>query len=162
MELPDLSDFNLTQWSTWVAFGVGVLTSGLTFLIGGLLIRERRRRAAARAEMNHDPFVLGSMTEQRASVRRKGNPVEVLISDADAKQEPSRGWVVDRSMGGLCLMLSSPVDADAVLSVKPREAAPGIAWVRVLVRNCREEGSGFAVSVQFERTPTWNVLLLFG
>jgi len=143
----------------------GLFAALLTLLLGRfLLARWRSTRAApvVAAGPVHDPFDHGSITEQRASVRRKGNPLEVLITDADVKQEPGRGGVIDRSMGGVCLLLHEALAAGTILSLKPRQSPPGMPWVQAAVRNCKKERTGYEVGCQFVKTPPWGVLLLFG
>ena len=36
------------------------------------------------------------------------------------------------------------------------------SWVAVVVRNCKPTGTLFELGCEFEATPPWNVLLLFG
>ena len=36
------------------------------------------------------------------------------------------------------------------------------AWSQMEVRTCRQEGTAWELGCQFVRTPSWNVLLLFG
>jgi hypothetical protein len=116
----------------------------------------------APAGAGKDPFLHGGAGDQRVTVRRKGNPVEILVSDAAAAVEPYRGLVVDRSMGGLCLSLPSEVDVGTVLSVRLRQGPESTPWVKVQVTHCNADRGGYSVGCRFLRTPTWNVLLLFG
>jgi hypothetical protein len=153
------------SWQT-LAIPVAGLSAALLTLVAGRWALSRRRAAraapAAAAAPVHDPFEHGSVTEQRGSVRRKGNPIEVLISDAEAEQEPLRGWVIDRSTNGLCLLLHEEIAAGTVLSVKPRQAPPGMPWVRAEVRSCKRDRTGYQAGCQFLSTPPWGILLLFG
>jgi hypothetical protein len=110
----------------------------------------------------HDPFDHGSTTERRVALRRQGNPIEVLVSDAEATLEPVRGWVRDRSMGGLCLLVSEEVVPGTILSVKPRKGPPGMSWLQAEVRSCKQDQDGYELGCQFVRQPPWAVMLLFG
>jgi hypothetical protein len=156
-----------SSWQTWVIPAAG-LGAGLVALVFGRWLVHARRRAPAPSDAPsdggavHDPFEKGSITEHRISVRRKGNPIEVLITDAEATAEPHRGWVVDRSTNGLCLLLHDEVAVGTVLSVKPRQSPPGMTWVRVTVRNSQRDPSGHLAGCQFVSTPPWGILLLFG
>jgi hypothetical protein len=156
-------------WYMWVSPAAGLFATWLA-LISGRLVLSRWRAAApvepaAEEEKRgpvYDPFELGSVTERRAAIRRQGNPIEVLISDAEATLEPARGWVIDRSMRGLCLLVHEEVGPGTVLSVKPRKAPPATPWVQAEVRTCKQDQAGYELGCQFVRTPPWAVMLLFG
>lgn len=107
----------------------------------------------------YDPFVQGSATEQRRSLRRGGNPVEVTIT---GYQGELHGWVVDRSTGGLCVSMHAEVPPGIHLKVLPTNASTIVPSVEVEVRSCRRVKDGFEVGCQFIKQPTWAVLLLFG
>lgn len=109
-----------------------------------------------------DPFLQGSATEQRKALRRGGNPIEVLIAPAQSKKTPIRGWVIDRSVGGLCLMLAQELQVGARLTVLPANAPPLTPWVEIEVRSCRPDPEGFQAGCQFVKSPPWGVLLQFG
>jgi hypothetical protein len=139
----------------------------ILFGLGGLLVRSRRRPAQqapsepARTQ-EYDPFSLGSATEQRSTWRRKGNPVNVLIRGPGCDQEPIRGWVFDRSTGGVGLAVDqrfAPGDRLKIL-VASSEVAP---WVDVEVRSATARGKReWLIGCQFCTPLQWNVLLLFG
>lgn len=164
MQLASFFDSEPPTWQTWAIPAVGLFAAWLTLFAGRFVLSRWR---AARAERTppgpaHDPFDHGSATERRDALRRKDNHVEVLVSDAEAQQEPVRAWVIDRSTGGLCLLLHEEVAPGTVLSVMPRQSPPGTPWVRAEVRSCRKDKAGYEVGCQFVRTPPWGVLLLFG
>ncbi len=165
MPLVSFPTIEFTSWQTWV-IPVAGLGAAATALLVGRLVYSRRGAGAPPAPAAegpvHDPFEHGSITEQRTGVRRKGNPIEVLISDTEATQEPVRGWVVNRSTNGLCLLLHEEVAIGTVLSVKPRPAPPGMPWVRAEVRSCTRDQSGYQAGCKFLTTPPWGILLLFG
>ncbi len=143
---------------------VGVVTASLTLF--GCFVLIRRRHSARKPEREHeevhDPFEQGGVGERRVAARRKGNHVGILVTDPEAQGEPVFGWVVDRSLTGLCLMLSEEVAPETILSVKPRQHPPATPWVKVRVRNCKRDPDGFEIGCEFERVPAWGVLLLFG
>lgn len=158
-------------WQVVAGPAIGLASAGLTLYLGRLLIRPRGRGAARstaaagtaeKAEQPFDPFVHGSANEKRTAHRRRGNPVQILITDAEATRTPELGWVVDRSVGGLCLSVSEEVKPGTVLSVRACHAPETIGWSQIDVRSCRPEGSTWELGCQFVRTPSWNVLLLFG
>ncbi len=165
--MPSLSlleiDLIRLPWETWTVPVIGVLTAGLTLFAGRAVLR-RLRPAASRTALlaEHDPFLQGSTSERRVASRRKGNHVEILVTDAAAVAEPTRGWVVDRSMSGLCLLLNQAVAEGGVISIRPRQGPAGTPWVRVDVRTCSESKGVYEIGCQFQRTPPWSVMLLFG
>jgi hypothetical protein len=143
---------------------IGLTSTGLALLIGGVLLRWRRSspRLKQTALAVPDPFTHGSATEKRASFRRMGNPVKVLVSDEEARARPTEGWVMDRSVGGLCLSVPHEMSNNTILSVRTVSAPTEIPWVRVQVKRCRPLEGHWELGCEFVRTPTWSVLLLFG
>jgi hypothetical protein len=158
-----ISDLDLSFLTGWVIPIIGMVAAGLTFVVGRAIVNRRRASRMAILPADYiDPYAPDS-TERRNSLRRGGNPLEVNVSDAEAKSEPTRGWVVDRSMGGICLRLEAPVAVGTLLSIRPREACPIIPWTQVEVRDCRPgDANTWEVGCQFVRMPSWSVLLLFG
>jgi hypothetical protein len=112
--------------------------------------------------LKHDPFTDGSTTEQRKSFRRQGNPTGVHIALPDQKKQPSEGWVLDRSMGGICIQASQEYPPGTQLAVLPVNAPTMTPWVDIEVRTCRELKGGYELGCQFIKTPNWSVLLMFG
>ena len=148
--------------------GMGV---GVCALVVGKLVFGRRALIAnvpaaagpqPKAEDAFDPFTTGSPTEQRKSYRRQGNPIEVYVAFPEQKERPRRGWVLDRSMGGLCLQTSDELKPGELLSVLPISAPNMTPWVDIEVRTCRNVQDGFELGCQFIKTPAWSILLLFG
>jgi len=152
----------------WVIPVVGVAAAGLALFLGRLLLARGKSPSAPRKDAasldggSVDPFVYGSATEHRSSIRRSGNPVEVLVADAEVTTELGRAWVVDRSLGGLCLQVDNPMEAGTVLSVRASAAAQGTPWTQVEVRSCRQDGHRWQLGCRYVRTPSWSVQLLFG
>src|SRR5947209_4839109 len=87
--------------------------------------------AAAPARAEPDPFVVGSATEKRTAFRRQGNLVRITCSNEKASDRPFDGYVLDRSTGGLRLLLPAAYNIETVLSVRPVEASPVVPWVQV-------------------------------
>src|SRR4051794_33299318 len=89
-------------WQVATPF-IGLASAGLTLYLGRLLIRPRFEKAgtlapptgADKPEEKFDPFIHGSANEKRTAHRRRGNPVQIFISDAEATRPPELGWVVD-------------------------------------------------------------------
>lgn len=166
-------NFDPTYWGPWSAPIIGLVAAGLAFFIGWLIVSRRERRRSPVlprfptasppvAPVEEDVFNRGSALERRGSLRRRGNAVAILITDAEAATDPYPGWVVDRSIGGLCLSVEKPVETGMILSVRTNNAPVEVPWVQVEVRSCRQLNQEWELGCQFVRTPPWSVLLLFG
>jgi hypothetical protein len=100
--------------------------------------------------------------ERRAAPRRKGNPVPIHLTDAMASTEPFQGWVLDRSQGGLRLLVDQQVAPGTVLNVRPAKAHASFPWIQVRVRSCQPERNSWSLGVQFVAKPAWGELQAFG
>ncbi len=70
---------------------------------------------------------------------------------------------MDRSMGGLRILVERPLTANQMLNVRSTDAPQTVAWVQVQVRRIEQlPDKTFEVGCQFIRTPPWPVLLTFG
>jgi len=149
------------QWLPWI---IGVLAAIL--VVGGLQLCRRRPRTEILPPTEEppplDPFIFGSAQEKRQAVRRKGNPVSVLISDAGGRATPWQGVVADRSLGGLGLMVHNKVAVGTILSVRPAQGSTIFPWVQVEVRSCRQEGDSWNLGCQFVKVPHSSLLWHFG
>jgi hypothetical protein len=103
----------------------------------------------------------GERRERRASLRRTGNPVDVVVITAKGT-EPEKGFVIDRSRGGLCLSISRSVAVGTTLQVRACHAPEALPAIQVLVRHCSEKGERWHVGCQFMERLPWSVLLMFG
>jgi hypothetical protein len=172
-----------------IAVAVGVAAASMAGLIVWVMHRRRRRRhpvdwfanrppasehdpryvaehsilpdSVPRAADDSDPFSHGSFNERRGAPRRKGNPVDVLLSDAKAEVEPVHGLVIDRSLTGLALELDQEgeVDIGTIISVRPSK---GEVWIRVIVRRREQTRSGWVLGCEFVRPPDSTSMLHFG
>ena len=103
-----------------------------------------------------------SYADRRESVRRDGVPIRVLLSSTTFRNGVNDGFVVDRSTGGLKLVVRTAVAPGGTLQVRAANAPDTVGFITTIVRSCRPEGDHFIVGCEFEKTPPWNVLLLFG
>jgi hypothetical protein len=106
--------------------------------------------------------VATTAADRRSSLRRDGPAVEVLVQSPAFKGGSAPGYVLDRSTGGLRLALATGMAAGTALQVRAKHAPDTTPWVTVLVRSCRANDDHFELGCEFEKTPPWNVLLLFG
>ena len=153
---------------TWLVLLIGVGTAGLAFAVGWTTLRKRKAPPAAAAAPgrllgpNLDPFTGGGAQERRAAARRGGHPVTVDLVDPDAQMPAQQGWVLDRSVGGLCLKIPHSVPTGSFWKVRPTDAPRTTPPVRVEVKTCVPYGGDWKLNCQFEKTPSYAVLLTFG
>jgi PilZ domain len=156
---------------SWDVIVVGALFAATILFLGYVFLGRRptaRRQPPLRVipadpgPTQYDPFVQGSSKEQRSAPRRPGNPVSVLISNADITCEPVHGLVLDRSVGGVRVFLDEEAAVGDILSIRPTEAPRLAPWVQVEVRHRRQVGHQWEIGCQFLHTPSWGVLVRFG
>jgi hypothetical protein len=157
-------NLSLSHWEVWAVPLVGLTSAGLTLLVCRTFLRPSNqglpKPKACKPQL--DPFDYGSATERRSSLRRSGKMIKVLISDAEATATPVKGWVMDRSMGGLGLSVQKPVPENTILSVRTVDAPENTPWVQVKVKRCTADEERWEIGCQYVRTPSWSILLLFG
>lgn len=165
-----------------IAVGGGVAIVVLTILF----LTNRKRRgfdvdkaaklsaAAAAAATSTTPNALNeekalswappeqSYADRREAVRRDGTPVRVLLASPTFRNGVSDGFVLDRSTGGLRIAMSLAMAPGSTMQIRAINAPDTIAFVTVIVRSCRKNTDFFEIGCEFEKTPPWNVLLLFG
>jgi hypothetical protein len=98
--------------------------------------------------------------ERRASPRRGANLVPVLVRGAAAQGEPVRAWVLDRSNGGLGLLVGEPLEVGTVVGVCPDQPGARAAQVRIVY--CKRERIRWRVGGQFVEKLSWDVMRAFG
>lgn len=103
-----------------------------------------------------------SYADRRSSQRREGGPVQVDVTSPAMNKGPLPGYVLDRSTGGLRLALKAGMPPGSTLQIRACHAPDNSPWVTVIVRSNKDTGEHFEIGCEFERTPPWNVLLLFG
>ncbi|MFO0938502.1 MAG: PilZ domain-containing protein [Gemmataceae bacterium] len=105
----------------------------------------------------------GTGADRRSTVRREGQAVPVLLNSAALRNQPLNAYVIDRSTGGLKIVSTTQVPGGTTMQVRAENAPDSIPWVTVIVRSCRvATGNGFELGCEFEKTPPWSILLLFG
>jgi len=162
---PTVIAFYLLPLSDWLAILAGAGMVAVLVLVGRHFInRSQEGNKKGQKSSDPDPFTQGSARERRGAPRRRGNPVPILVSDADNAVTPVRGWVMDRSGGGLGLELEEEgeVDIGTVLSVRPLDAPDTVPWVKIEVRNRQLCGSTWRLGCMFVRPPAWDVMMRFG
>lgn len=175
MPTNSILDTIVDDWSTWLCVAIG---AACAFVVYWWINRVAARRLASAglaateeppqpapetpAWSERDPFMHGSAQEKRRSIRRKGSPVTVLVSDAKAEAAPVRGSVLDRSHGGLRLGVAESVQPGTILSIRVAHAADIVPWVQLEVRTCTRGDAGWELGCQYVKAPPSSVQWLFG
>lgn len=146
----------------WIVPVVGGVVCGIAYLVGRrMLVAAPAPKLTEEALMPGGVVYEGVSRDRRAAPRRKGNTVEVQINIKE--DEPiTRGWVLDRSIGGLCIMTEEAITEGTVIRLRPRSTAETMPWTDATVKSCRKDGTQYELGCQFHRTPSWNLLLQFG
>ncbi len=82
--------------------------------------------------------------ERRRLPRRPGGPTQMLIR-YPGLSKPLPGYLVDRSEGGLRLVVPLSAPEGMVLYVRERDAPPRSPWERAEVRWLRDRGERWEV-----------------
>jgi hypothetical protein len=102
------------------------------------------------------------LQDRRSSPRREGEPLKVFVAPGLDSAEPGEGLVVNRSRGGLCLVVHKPMETGSLLRVRAAHVPDDMPWVPVYVRRCQVRGSSWKLGCQFVEKLPWSVVLLFG
>jgi len=86
----------------------------------------------------------------------------VLLSSPTFRNGVNDGFVVDRSTGGLRVISNTAMPPGSTIQVRAANAPDNVGFVTIIVRSCKKEDDHFVLGTEFEKTPPWNVLLLFG
>jgi hypothetical protein len=160
MFLP-FGDLVLTGEAMSVA-AVGLGTAGLALFLGRRLLNRLPATTGTGARPSTFEFSLPlAAQERRFSPRRRGNCVAAHLGD-DSDMEPTEVWVIDRSLGGLCLLADAPVQSGSHLRVRPRHVSGDHLWTPIRVCACNRDREGWMVHCQFLQVPPMNVLLMYG
>jgi hypothetical protein len=165
---------------TWVMGNLPMAVGGLvavlvlSFLCVNAALRRRGRdldpsklaaagaaHAANEKALNWDPTE-PSYADRRGSIRREGQPVRVVLAANTFRNGAADGYVIDRSTGGLKIAAQVAVAPGTAVQVRAADAPDTIGFVTIIVRSCRKTEHHFELGCEFEKTPPWNVLLLFG
>jgi hypothetical protein len=163
-----LFGFDQIPWGLMIPVTAGLAATGMAFVLSRFLLSGARRPPTPPSEPSpqpapgHDPFVAGSQTEQRAAHRRGGHPISVQLTPQGHEGPVTRGWVVDRSMGGLLLMVDDAVPVGTVSTVRAIKASTTTPGVDIEIKSCRQMKDQWELGCRFVKTPPWSVLLSFG
>jgi hypothetical protein len=100
--------------------------------------------------------------EQRRSFRRGGNSIGLYYTYPGQENGPAQASVVDRSIGGICVMTPEVIPIGTILTIRPINAEEMVPWVDAEVCTCRPGDDCYEVGCRFVKTPPYSILLLFG
>jgi hypothetical protein len=146
----------------WTVPVMGLAIGVLALLVGRWMIRTPHGKSPPL-----DPGLLpeeekdaDKWGDRRSSPRRAGNLTEVDLEYPPGVSGPSIASILDRSTGGLCLLVSEPMPTGGVIQIKARRN-PGFRFaVSVEVRGCRRTEDGWRVNCRFLRQLTYNELVM--
>lgn len=156
--------FEFLTWlhtGAWLAPFIGIGAFGTALWLGWRFFSGRPKVEQTPEALFESHFLSGVSRDRRRAPRRAGHPIEVTLNDGSGR-EPLRGMVLDRSIGGLGLLVDVAVPVGATFKVKAAEASKTTACVEVTVRFVRPHGAQHELGCQFHRVPSWNELLQFG
>jgi hypothetical protein len=114
------------------------------------------------AQPNSDMALVWETQDTRRTPRRGGKIVEVLVAPPGETETPRRGLVLNRSNGGLGVLVREEYPVGSMIGVMPAEASKLTPWVEAEVKSCRKNPDGFEVGLQFLMVPPYSVLVMFG
>ncbi|HEX3314831.1 MAG TPA: hypothetical protein VHR72_08075 [Gemmataceae bacterium] len=151
------------------------------FLGGAVLPRVLTRRHAMAASPATDPRSTATETaddmqdrpntemtinwevrDPRRTPRRAGKIVEVLVAPPGETDSPRRGLILNRSNGGLGVLVHEEYAVGSMIGVMPADASRLTPWVEVEVKSCRKNPDGFEVGLQYLMIPPYSTLVMFG
>jgi hypothetical protein len=164
--LQNLAAIDLPYWEMWLGPVIGFFTGVIVLLVGRKIRRKARLRPPPpppEEPGGHDPFDKGGFLEQRRALRRTGHAISVFILDAKTQKEICASYVMDRSMGGLRLLVGQAIAEGTILQVRPSSCPDADNAVEVEVRHAKKLTSDeWALGCRYVRSYPVSKLLLFG
>ncbi|MCI0683917.1 MAG: PilZ domain-containing protein [Gemmataceae bacterium] len=99
--------------------------------------------------------------ERRKSRRRWLNPVSVSFY-LGLESKPRHGIVINRSSGGVAILVDRDIPPDETLFVRALEAPENVPVIQVKVRHSRRAGRMHLLGCQYCQDLPWNVKVWFG
>ena len=130
-------------------------------LFQALLAEIPRMKRQRPATLGVDEVDLPPGAERRRSRRRWFNPTSVSFYTA-IEGKPRHGIVVNRSSGGVAILVDRDISQDETLFVRPLEAPESVPVIPVKVRHSRRAGGMYLVGCQYCEDQPWNVKVWLG
>jgi hypothetical protein len=153
-------DFSTIRWELWSVPVAGVICTGLV-LMGGRWLMGRRQPETPQTQDPLNPYQSVATPKRRQTPRGRGAPTRILILDKNGPKEPFSGYVINRSIGGLCVSLVQPLEEGSVVSVRPAKEAFDDTWYEVEVKYCRATDTGWEMGCEFLSRASSNTMLKF-
>ncbi len=152
------------NWQSLTGPAAGLAVTLLVLGAGFFWFSKRKPKTSASLDVaTRDPFSQGGQSDRRQSPRRSGQSIKITVQLLNDQKTVFDGFVMDRSMGGLRLLLDRSLAINQVLNVRSTDAPQTVTWVQVQVRRIQQlPDKSYEVGCQFTRTPPWPVLLTFG
>jgi hypothetical protein len=99
--------------------------------------------------------------EHRQATRRWGDPVQVLVEVGLPGSEAVRGWIMNRSSGGLGVSVPQPVGQGSIVRVRATTAPPAIPWVEAEIRDCQPQTGRWFLHCRYAAPPPSEAVLFF-
>ena len=125
-------------------------------LLGGLVAAGGGAPAAEELE-----FLTQGGGGRRRARPRWGNPTEAHLT-SPLWPDRLHGLVVNRSSGGLAILLDKEAPAGTPLGLRSAEAPGSVPAVQVQVRHCRKAGRYFLLGCQFRDEVPWKARVWLG
>jgi hypothetical protein len=100
--------------------------------------------------------------DNRRTPRRAGKIIEVLVAPQGETEFPRRGLVLNRSNGGLGVLVNDEYAVGSMIGVMPADASRLTPWVEVEVKSCRKNSDGYELGLQYLMVPPYATLVMFG
>jgi hypothetical protein len=164
----------LEQWQEslgLIGFSSALVVAGIALgFVVGLLCR---RRPLEPHEDDDDAPALadggaaaseasGPKRDKRRNPRRPGRSVEVFVALAGSTQKPCKGVILNRSVGGLGILVGDEYPVGAMVGVLPATASHLEPWVESEVKTCRKLGDDWEIGLQFVQIPPYSTMIQFG
>ena len=121
----------------------------------------RLKRECPPGQAADEVAYMAAGSERRRSRRRWFNPTSVSYYTA-LEGTPRHGIVINRSSGGVALLVDHDFPPDETLFVRAVEAPESVPVIQVKVRHSRRAGRMHLLGCQYCHELPWNVKVWFG
>jgi serine/threonine protein kinase len=105
----------------------------------------------------------GGPPDRRVHTRFATYPTSVQVfSDPNTADEPLRAWLLNRSLGGLALLVEEAIEIETDVWVRPTAELYSQCWFSVRIIYCVPERIRWRVGCQFLEPVSWDSLRVFG
>lgn len=140
-----------------IAVGAGICIGVLALFAGKSMLSPQ-----SKAPSDNPSEVYLHQTEKRLAHRRQGRMIDLAITDIDRHEQPIKGWIIDRSTGGVKFWAEKNWEVGSLLCIRVAHLADAMPWIEVRVKHCKQSQKGWELGCQFLQPLTWNILLAFG